>query len=830
MDAFNQMGLIGNNYDPNLLGRINDSYETRSGSDHFEGGSGDDQEANDHQPPRKKKYHRHTPTQIQELESLFKECPHPDEKQRMDLSRRLGLASKQIKFWFQNRRTQMKTQLERHENLMLRQENDKLRSENVMLKQAINLPMCNNCGGQTIPGDVSIEQHHLSIENARLKDDLTRMCVLADKFIGGQFSSGGPPTGLELGVGRNGPPLPMRLDFADGIGIPGPMLKPMMDTMPVSETQIDKSAVINLALAAMDELIKVAHADSPLWMKSYNGKNEMFNVDEYTRTFSPCIGMKPTNFVTEASRADGVVVINGLTLVDMLMDASRWQELFPSMVVRASTIEVISNAVGANKNGMLQMMHAEFQLLSPLVPARQTRFIRFCKQHADDLWAVVDVSIDVNLDGAEMPSYVTRRQPSGCIIQDMPNGCCKVTWVEHSENDESLVHELYQPLIRSGMGFGAYRIVATLQRQCEFLSLFSNPTISDKDHTAVTPGGKKCLLKLAQRMADSFCTGVCASSVRKWHKLNGTEDVMVSTRQNINNPGEPPGLVLNAATSVYIHVSRLKLFDFLRDEKMRNEWDILSNSGIMEEMAHISKAERPGNCVSLLRAHSMNLSDQNNGKPMLVLQESWHDASGSLVVYAPVDLPSISQVMNGGDSSYVALLPSGFSILPAGRSIPGGSSNSNGTLLKQENNESDGCLLTIGFQILVNSLPTAKITQESVDTVNTLMSCTKQKIKVALQGYGKEVKEMLGRNFEMVVAREGGESRTNLGWRFLFQTLVLKLSSESSTSLNQSGGSGIDLSNLRMGWVGPVCCYADHIIHLVQSHPCLTSGLAKSVR
>ena len=39
---------------------------------------------------------------------MFKECPHPDEKQRLQLSRELGLAPRQIKFWFQNRRTQIK--------------------------------------------------------------------------------------------------------------------------------------------------------------------------------------------------------------------------------------------------------------------------------------------------------------------------------------------------------------------------------------------------------------------------------------------------------------------------------------------------------------------------------------------------------------------------------------------------------------------------------------------------------------------------------------------------------------------------------------------------
>lgn len=39
---------------------------------------------------------------------LFKETPHPDEKQRQQLSKQLGLAPRQVKFWFQNRRTQIK--------------------------------------------------------------------------------------------------------------------------------------------------------------------------------------------------------------------------------------------------------------------------------------------------------------------------------------------------------------------------------------------------------------------------------------------------------------------------------------------------------------------------------------------------------------------------------------------------------------------------------------------------------------------------------------------------------------------------------------------------
>ncbi|KAJ6320416.1 hypothetical protein OIU78_015746 [Salix suchowensis] len=199
-------------------------------------------------------------------------------------------------------------------------------------------------------------------------------------------------------------------------------------------------------------------------------------------------------------------------------------------------------------------------------------------------------------------------------------------------------------------------------------------------------------------------------------------------------PGEPPGIVLSAATSVWLPVSPQRLFDFLRDERLRSEWDILSNGGPMQEMAHIAKGQDHGNCVSLLRASAMNA----NQSSMLILQETCIDAAGSLVVYAPVDIPAMHVVMNGGDSAYVALLPSGFAIVPDGPGSLGAPAGNGGPPANNNGNGGgpervSGSLLTVAFQILVNSLPTAKLTVESVETVNNLISCTVQKIKAALQ-------------------------------------------------------------------------------------------------
>jgi homeobox-leucine zipper protein len=119
---------------------------------------------------------------------------------------------------------------------------------------------------------------------------------------------------------------------------------------------------------------------------------------------------------------------------------------------------------------------------------------------------------------------------------------------------------------------------------------------------------------------------------------------------------------------------------------------------------------------------------------MLILQESCIDSSGALVVYCPVDLPAINIAMSGEDPSYIPLLPSGFTISPDGRPDQGdGASTSSSSAAHSGNmGRSGGSLITVAFQILVSSLPSAKLNLESVTTVNNLIGTTVQQIKAAL--------------------------------------------------------------------------------------------------
>ncbi|XP_020270114.1 LOW QUALITY PROTEIN: homeobox-leucine zipper protein ROC2 [Asparagus officinalis] len=673
--------------------REQEDFESKSGSENIEGASGDDQDPN--QRPKKKRYHRHTQHQIQEMEAFFKECPHPDDKQRKELSRELGLEPLQVKFWFQNKRTQMKTQHERHENTQLRAENEKLRAENMRYKDALTNASCPNCGGPAALGEMSFDEHHLRLENARLREEIDRISGIAAKYVGKPMvsypllsSPMASRSSLDLGVGSGFAPPPISGDIL------------------------------------MEELIRMAQVGEPLWTQDLDNNIDALNDEEYFRNFPRGIGPKPFGLESEASRETSVVIMNHVNLVEILMDVNQWSTVFSGIVSRAITLEVLSTGVAGNCNGALQVMSAEFQVPSPLVPTRESLFVRYCKQHGDGTWVVVDVSLD-----SLRPSPVLRcrRRPSGCLIQEMPNGYSKVTWVEHVEVDDRSVHNIYKPLVNSGLAFGAKRWVSTLDRQCERLASVMASNIPNGDGGVIqTAEGKKSMLKLAERMVISFCGGVSASTTHQWTTLSGSgaEDVRVMTRKSIDDPGRPPGIVLNAATSFWLPVPPKRVFDFLRDESSRSEWDILSNGGVVQEMAHIANGRDHGNCVSLLRVNSPN-SNQSN---MLILQESCTDSTGSYVIYAPVDVVAMNVVLNGGDPDYVALLPSGFAILPDGPtgSVPGG-----GPISEVG---SGGSLLTVAFQILVDSIPTAKLSLGSVATVNSLIACTVERIKTAVSG------------------------------------------------------------------------------------------------
>ena len=152
-------------------------------------------------------------------------------------------------------------------------------------------------------------------------------------------------------------------------------------------------------------------------------------------------------------------------------------------------------------------MSAEFHQRTPLIPARQCYFARYCKKHTNGTWGVVDVSLE-NL--FPYPQVQFRRRPSGCVIQEVGNRGSKVTWIEHVEVDNRSLHPLFRPIVSSGFAFSAKRWIATINRHCQWL------TTSTARTAPTTDGGKNFNLFLlsiyitcANLMNTCWCNLIC---------------------------------------------------------------------------------------------------------------------------------------------------------------------------------------------------------------------------------------------------------------------------------------------------------------------------------
>ncbi|PKI67858.1 hypothetical protein CRG98_011757 [Punica granatum] len=581
---------------------------------------------------------------------------------------------------------------------------EKLRDENKAMRETIQKSCCPNCGSATTSRETALttQEQQLRIENARLKAEVEKLRAALGKYPPGT-SSPSCSAGADQETRSS-------LDFYTGI------------------FGLDKSRIMELVNQATGELQRMATAREPLWVRSVETGREILNYDEYVKEFLPegltSSDGRPKRSI-EASRETGVVFVDLPRLLQSFMDMNQWKEMFPCMISKAATVDVINNGEGPNRNGAVQLMFTELQMLTPMVPTREVYFIRFCKQLSPEQWAIVDVSIDKVEDNIDASLVKCRKRPSGCIIEDKTNGHCKVIWVEHLECQKSTVHPMYRTIVNSGLAFGARHWMATLQQQCERLVFFMATNVPTKDSSGVaTLAGRKSILRLAQRMSQSFCHAIGASSFHSWTKVPGKmgEDIRVASRKNLNDPGEPVGVILCAVSSVLLPVSPHVLFDFLRDEARRHEWDIMLSAGPVQSIANLAKGQDRGNSVNI---QTMKSKDNS----MWLLQDTCTNAYESMVVYAPVDITGMQAVMTGCDSSNIAVLPSGFSILPDGLE-----SRPLVITSRQEEKSSEcGSLLTIAFQILTNTSPTAKLTMESVESVNTLISCTLRNIRTSLQ-------------------------------------------------------------------------------------------------
>ncbi|XP_058189857.1 homeobox-leucine zipper protein HDG11-like [Rhododendron vialii] len=669
--------------------------------------------------PRRRR--RLASSQTLRLEAYFEECQHPNERQRLQLGRELGLTPTQIKFWFQNKRTLVKAQYERLEGNALRAENNRLKCENLAFGDALKVKsLCTPCKGLPF----SKEKNHsiledLWTENAILNKKYEKLSKLVVNMgiSGSKVHSPGSGPSRDASIGGFPGPRMGMLSLDHNIcsrNFRHPNF--LCDLKEMKES--DKLGMFQTVVNAVNEVVSLLSIE-PLWIKDPTDGRYVIHRDNYGKSFPRINHLKGSRPQFESSKDEGIVRMHGSQLVGILMDSAKRANFFPTIITKGKTIQEL-DAQSGNLNGSLQLVHEQLHVLSPLVAPREFYLLRYCEQFNEGEWIIVNVSHDFFNESQQSSPFRSWRLPSGCFIKDLSNGCSKVTWVEHVQVDEkALTHPLYRDLIFHGLAYGAERCLLTLQRMCERFAFGMGRTAVSQETGVSTPEGRRSIMNLTHRMVKYLCANLTMKrklEIPQLAELN-SGGIRFSSRKS-TGLGQPSGLIVSAATSLRLPLPYQALFDFLSNTEMRSQWDAMSNGNPFQESARISYGDHPGNHISIIQPF---FPCEGN---MLVLQESCVDPLGAMIVYAPIDIQSVQMAVSGADSSGIPILPSGFIISSDGHPHTGANGASSST--STANPMSSGSLLTVAFQILTGG------DMQLVTGLNALVSSTIQNITSAL--------------------------------------------------------------------------------------------------
>ncbi|XP_074336810.1 homeobox-leucine zipper protein PROTODERMAL FACTOR 2-like [Apium graveolens] len=608
---------------------------------------------------------RHTHEQINALEMCFKENVHPNELKRNEIAQTLGMEPMQVLCWFQNKRTQMRSQSKREQNEIIRSENEVLRAEIQHFIEVVNKNICPECGPRD--SQETAEEYILRSANIRLREEARQLKSAVPFYMAGQDSQ-------NPSISQNPQNLPVRVQNSENL-------------------QIVSRNPQNLAIPTQNtpNLHRVSQNPQDLHTMS-----EMDNASPSNTT--PGDRLNIVNLLTSDEFRQSITEL----VISAAEELKQMAMIIEPLWISSSVSEELK-----------QMVDAEYHIPTPHILKRKICFARYCTQYSSGMWAVVDVSLDNILP--TLRNTTCQKKPSGCVIQAMADGTSMITWIEHVYVDYNDVSNTYKHLIHSGLGFGAKRWVSILDRQGQRLAATMScnvPSTRDFNNLFMSsPEGRGGILKLAERMTNNFFTGITGPMGGRWTKLNWNfgDDVSLMITRVMDDPGLNTGSCLSVSTSFVLSDSPKMVFDFLRDHRSRKEWDIYANGNDYEPVFNISYNEGAGNLVSIFKV--LTRTQEN----MLVLQESWSDAVASHIVFSSTETRSIDVILGGGNSNCLPLLPSGFIILPDGSSF--GEEGTSKTLL------------TVSFQVLVNRSPVADITLENAARVVQFLRYTCENIK-----------------------------------------------------------------------------------------------------
>ncbi|KAH0873877.1 hypothetical protein HID58_071239 [Brassica napus] len=585
----------------------------------------------------------------------------------------------------------------------------KIRRENEAMQEALNTVTCPPCGGPH-PGQVDRKLYfqNLRAHNAYLREERDKLSIWVNKTEGHPkpivnalaylhgpslhaSTSNNPHVTYETSSNHlvEPPSLLRELYLREHINIAQPPQPRQLQCSPPL-SNMEKVMMTEAMVGAVTEVITLIQTEEPMWIKSSIDSRLVIDQENYEKKFTKSSHFKILSARIESSKEVAVIPLDAKNLVNMLLDTEKWANLFSTIVNKAKTIHVLESS---------KLMYEQLHILSPLLPPREFMILRCCQQLEEDLWVIADVSYHQVAFEFEFGTPACYKRPSGFLIQAMPNGHSKVTWMEHVEvNDKVRAHRIYRDLLCGGFGYGARRWTATLERMCERLSLYSVPDFPTTDDPGVvkTINGRRRVMDLGERMLKNFAWILNMPEKSEFSQQSATNSSGVNISVRVNKEaGQPPGLIVCACSSLCLPLAPLQVYNFLKNLEVRHQPSSAAESG-----------------------------------DLMIIQDSFIDALGGMVVYAPVDLNTAHAAVSGNvNPSGIPILPSGFVISRDGR--PSATAELDGGR--------DNCktLLTVAFQILVTGPTISEELQmdkwtTTVDTLISSISSTITRVKAML--------------------------------------------------------------------------------------------------
>ncbi|XP_045792096.1 homeobox-leucine zipper protein ROC8-like [Trifolium pratense] len=187
------------------------------------------------------------------------------------------------------------------------------------------------------------------------------------------------------------------------------------------------------------------------------------------------------------------------------------------------------------------------------------------------------------------------------------------TWVEHVEVEDMLhTHQIFKDFVRNYNLYGAESWIKELQRMCERSSSFYAETIPTEESIGViqTIEWRRSVMKFAHRMVKIFYECLTKVGQLEFQNLNlgnSIGGVRVSLHQA--SIGHPNGIIVVAATTLWLPLPAEYVFEFLKDPMKRYQWDVMAYANLMYEIDHISNGLYP---ASIFQSYWVKSEDSKN--------------------------------------------------------------------------------------------------------------------------------------------------------------------------------------------------------------------------